>query len=193
MKKLIFALFVLASLLEAKFFIGIESGGSYSQYVENQDSLNKSNQGRRGSVYGVYIGANLGTEHYFARDSMLFRWFVGAGGDVRVGYGDLNLGIDFMGTLYKNETSAFGLFLGIEMSTTLIGESSDFGGHVRAGMSTMLGSHHRFELYYRMLLGGFQEEQYYQIGNEPYGSTTFTYYRHYQRSDAVILAYKYVF
>lgn len=193
MKKFLICLIFLVGFLEAKFYWGIEAGGTYSQYVENQDFLNKDNKGVRGSVYGAYIGGNFGTEHYFARDSMLFRWFISAGGDVLVGYGDLNLGLDFMGTLYKSETSAFGIFLGIEMSTSFMGNDTGFGGHFRVGMSTLLSSHYRLELYYRMLLGGFSESRELWVSNGNYGGTSFSYYRHYQRSDAVILAYKYVF
>lgn len=193
MKKFFVCLLILVSLAEARFYWGLEAGGTYDYYIDNQDFLNKDNQGKKGSVYGAYVGANFGTEHYFARDSLLFRWFISAGGNVLVGYGDLNLGFDFMGTLFKSETSSFGLFLGIEMSTTFIGSNSDFGGHFRAGMSTMLGSHHRFELYYRLLLGEFNESREYWVSTQPFGGVNYTYYRHYQRSDALILAYKYVF
>lgn len=189
MKKFLFFLAVLVSFLEARFYWGLEAGGTYTQYLENQDILNKDNKGVRGSVYGAYIGGNFGTEHYFARDSMLFRWFISGGGDVLAGYGDLNLGIDFMGTLYKTESSAFGIFLGVEMSTSFVGGDADFGGHFRVGMSTLFASHYRLELYYRLLLGDFSDHKEIWVSNFGY----LNYYRHYQRSDAVILAYKYVF
>lgn len=179
--------------MEARFYWGIEAGGTYTQYVDSQNSSINEAKGLNGSVYGAYVGGNFGTEHYFARDSLLFRWFISAGGDVLVSYGDLNLGFDFMGSLYKSETSAFGIFLGLEMSTTFIGSDSDFGGHFRVGMSSLFASHYRLELYYRLHLGGFSESREYWVSDGNYGGTNYAYYRHYKRNDALILAYKYVF
>lgn len=193
MRKLVLSMMFLASLVEARFYLGLEAGGTYERYIDNQSLINDNNQGREGSVYGAYVGVNLGTEHYFARDSLLFRWFISGGGNVLVGYGDLNLGLDFMGTLYKSETSAFGIFLGLEMSTSFVNSDSDFGGHLRMGISTMQGDHHRFELYYRMLLGEITESRVYWVDTQPYGGRGYDYYRHYTRSDALIFAYKYVY
>lgn len=189
MKKIFYVFLLIACFAEARFFVGFDGGVSYSMYQKDNDIFGKAGVIEKKYLYGGYLGVNLGTEHYFARDSLLFRWFLSVGGDVGIAYGDLNLGVDLMGTLYKSDTSAFGLFLGIEMSTVFMDWISGFGGALRLGMSTLFDSQHRIELFWRKRLGEFSVSQ----TNYITGVGLETIYTRYKQNDTIMLAYKRLF
>ena len=188
MKRIIFVIVVLLSCVEARFFVGDDGGVSYSMLQKDSDFFGNAKVSDTQYLIGGYIGVNLGSEHYFARDSLLFRWFLSTGGDIGVGYGDLNLGIDFMGTLYKSENSAFGAFIGIEMSTVFMDWVSGFGGAFRVGISAMVEGESRIELYWRKRLGEFS------VDCSRYNADHYEYiYEHYRQNDTVMLGYKKLF
>lgn len=190
MKKIVWVFLIFLSFAQARFFVGFDGGVSYNMSQKDTDMLGKGNVIQTKYSLGGYVGVNLGTEHYLARDSLLFRWFVSTGGDFGLGYGDLNLGIDFMGMLYKGEETAFGVFLGVEMSTVFLDWISGFGGALRLGVSTVVSKNHRLELYWRRRLGEFSTSQTTYLGVSAGYETIYT---HYRQNDTLIFGYKKLF